>query len=230
MRHSNLHKTRNYLIEVPEQDELEADLERLGILLPGRGLAPGVARDLVQNDCCRRAFVRGAFMAGGFIADPRGDFHLEIAVSGEEFAHDLVELFSALGVSARLNRRRGAYAIYVKSFDDIICLLKAMGARRCALAVKNVRHMKSLKNDVNRRVNAELANQARSTGAAADQVQLISQAAASVARRPPPSPRCTTASSGFSPSWTRRSRPLQTTRPLPLARQGLPPADAPLRL
>ena len=115
-------------------------------------------------------------MAGGFIADPRGDFHLEIAVSGEEFAHDLVELFSALGVSARLNRRRGAYAIYVKSFDDIICLLKAMGARRCALAVKNVRHMKSLKNDVNRRVNAELANQARSTGAAADQVQLIAQA------------------------------------------------------
>ena len=176
VRHSNLHKTRNYLIEVPEQDELEADLERLGILLPGRGLAPGVARDLVQNDCCRRAFVRGAFMAGGFIADPRGDFHLEIAVSGEEFAHDLVELFSALGVSARLNRRRGAYAIYVKSFDDIICLLKAMGARRCALAVKNVRHMKSLKNDVNRRVNAELANQARSTGAAADQVQLIAQA------------------------------------------------------
>ena len=71
VRHSNLHKTRNYLIEVPEQDELEADLERLGILLPGRGLAPGVARDLVQNDCCRRAFVRGAFMAGGFIADPR---------------------------------------------------------------------------------------------------------------------------------------------------------------
>ena len=176
VRHSNLHKTRNYLIEVPEQDELEADLERLGILLPGRGLAPGVARDLVQNDCCRRAFVRGAFMAGGFIADPRGDFHLEIAVSGEEFAHDLVELFSALGVSARLNRRRGAYAIYVKSFDDIICLLKAMGARRCALAVKNVRHMKSLKNDVNRRVNAELANQARSTGAAADQVQLIARA------------------------------------------------------
>lgn len=176
VRHSNLHKTRNYLIEIPEQDELERDLVRLGILVPGQGLAPGVPEKLVARDCCKRAFVRGAFMAGGFIADPRGDFHLEIAVSGEELAQGIVALFSELGISARLNRRRGAYAIYIKSFDDIVRLLRAMGARRSALAVENVRRVKSLKNEVNRRVNAELANQARSTGAAADQMQLIAQA------------------------------------------------------
>jgi DNA-binding protein WhiA len=176
VRHSNLHKTRNYLIEIPEQDELERDLVRLGILVPGQGLAPGVPEKLVARDCCKRAFVRGAFMAGGFIADPRGDFHLEIAVSGEGLAQGIVALFSELGISARLNRRRGAYAIYIKSFDDIVRLLRAMGARRSALAVENVRRVKSLKNEVNRRVNAELANQARSTGAAADQMQLIAQA------------------------------------------------------
>ena len=51
-----------------------------------------------------------------------------------------------------------------------------MGARRSAQAVANVRRVKSLKNDVNRRVNAEIANQARSTGAAADQIQMIAQA------------------------------------------------------
>jgi DNA-binding protein WhiA len=176
VRHSNLHKTRNYLIEIPEQDELERDLVRLGILVPGQGLAPGVPEKLVARDCCKRAFVRGAFMAGGFIADPRGDFHLEIAVSGEGLAQGIVALFSELGISARLNRRRGAYAIYIKSFDDIVRLLRAMGARRSAMAVENVRRVKSLKNEVNRRVNAELANQARSTGAAADQMQLIAQA------------------------------------------------------
>jgi DNA-binding protein WhiA len=176
VRHSNLHKTRNYLIEIPEQDELERDLVRLGILVPGQGRAPGVPEKLVARDCCKRAFVRGAFMAGGFIADPRGDFHLEIAVSGEGLAQGIVALFSELGISARLNRRRGAYAIYIKSFDDIVRLLRAMGARRSALAVENVRRVKSLKNEVNRRVNAELANQARSTGAAADQMQLIAQA------------------------------------------------------
>ena len=176
VRHSNLHKVRNYLIEIPEQDELEQDLMRLGILVPGRGLATGVPAQLLERPCCRAAFVRGAFMAGGFVADPRGDFHLEIAVTGEQFAHDIVELVGGLGVQARLNRRRGAYAIYLKSFDDVVGLLKAMGAKRSARAIEGVRQVKSLKNDVNRRVNAELANQSRSTNAAGAQMELIDEA------------------------------------------------------
>ena len=173
VRRSNLHKTRNYLIEIPEQRGLEEALIRMGVLVLGQGLATGVAARVVQRPCCRASYLRGAFMAGGFIADPRGDFHLEIAVTGEEFADDVVELLDDEGVTARVNKRRGAYAIYLKSFDDIVRLLTIIGATRTALAVENVRVMKSVKNDVNRRVNAEIANQARSTGAAADQLALI---------------------------------------------------------
>ena len=173
VRRSNLHKTRNYLIEIPEQRGLEQALIRMGVLVLGQGLATGVAARVVARPCCRAAYLRGAFMAGGFIADPRGDFHLEIAVTGEEFAADLVELLDDEGVTARVNKRRGSYAIYLKSFDDIVRLLAIVGASRTALAVENVRVMKSVKNDVNRRVNAEIANQARSTGAAADQLELI---------------------------------------------------------
>ncbi len=176
VRHSNLHKTRNYLIEIPEQDELEEDLIRLGILVPGRGLATGAPTRLLERRCCRSAFVRGAFMAGGFVADPRGDFHLEIAVTGERFAHDIVELIGEWGIVARLNRRRGAYAIYLKSFDDVVRLLKAMGAQRSPRAIENVRHVKSLKNDVNRLVNAETANLSRTTRAAGNQMELITEA------------------------------------------------------
>ena len=173
VRRSVLHKTRNYLIEMPEQDELAEDLVELGILVPGRGLATGVPAALLGTLSARAAFVRGAFMAGGFIADPRGDFHLEIAVTGEDFARGLVALVDSFGVSARLNRRRGSYAIYLKSFDDVIALLRAMGAGRMARVVELARAKKSVKNDVNRRVNAEMANQARSTGAAAEQLELI---------------------------------------------------------
>ena len=176
VRRSVLHKTRNYLIEMPEQEGLAEDLVRLGILLPGRGLAPGVPSALVADAASREAFVRGAFMAGGFIADPRGEFHLEIAVTGEEFARALVALARALGASARLNRRRGAYAIYLKSYEDVTQLLRAMGARRMARVVEVARAKKSVKNDVNRRVNAEMANQARSTGAAVGQLALIDRA------------------------------------------------------
>ena len=176
VRHSNLHKTRNYLIEIPEQDELEADLVRLGILVPGRGLADGVPVRLLQRRCCRAAFVRGAFMAGGFVADPRGDFHLEIAVEGETFAQDIIKLISEFGVKARLNRRRGAYAIYLKSFDDVVKMLAGIGAVRSARAIAGVRHVKSLKNDVNRLVNAETANLRRTTHAAGTQMALIDDA------------------------------------------------------
>ena len=176
VRRSVLHKTRNYLIEIPEQEGLSDDLVRLGILLPGRGLAPGVPAALVAGAAAREAFVRGAFMAGGFIADPRGEFHLEIAVTGEEFARALSVLVSSLGAQARLNRRRGAYAIYLKSFEDVTQLLRAMGARRMARVVEVARAKKSVKNDVNRRVNAEMANQARSTGAAVGQLELIDRA------------------------------------------------------
>ncbi len=175
VRRSVLHKTRNYLIEIPEQDDLGEDLVDLGILVPGHGLATGLPKRLLATPSCRAAFVRGAFMAGGFIADPRGDFHLEIAVTGEDFASGLVDLIASFGVTARLNRRRGAYAIYLKSFDDIIALLKVMGAGRMARVVEVARAKKSVKNDVNRRVNAEMANQARSTGAAASQLELIDE-------------------------------------------------------
>ena len=180
VRRSVLHKTRNYLIEMPEQDELADALLALGILVPGHGLAAGVPGRLLGTREARCAFVRGAFMAGGFIADPRGDFHLEIAVTGEEFARGLVAVMGTLGVTARLNRRRGAFAIYLKSFEDIIALLRAMGAGRMARVVEVARAKKSVKNDVNRRVNAEMANQARSTGAAVAQLELIDRAEATL--------------------------------------------------
>lgn len=176
IRRSVLHKTRNYLIELAEQDGLEEALTELGILVPGQGLAAGIPRALLQKRCCREAFVRGAFMAGGFIADPRGDFHLELAVTGEDFANELAVLVGSLGVHARLNCRRGAYAIYLKSFDDIVTLLVAMGAARYAHTIEGVRAIKSVKNDVNRRVNAELANQNRAGDAADVQRALIDDA------------------------------------------------------
>lgn len=177
VRRSVQRKARNYLIEIPEQEKLHEYLVELGILIPTQGLASGVPANIVAHKTLACAFARGAFMAGGFVADPRGDFHLEIAVTGEVFAQDLANLVNSLGVNARLNHRRGSYAIYLKSFDEIRKLLKAMGAERSARAVEQFRQLKSVKSDVNRRVNAELANGRRSSRSAADQVHLIGRVA-----------------------------------------------------
>ena len=175
VRRSVLHKVRNYLIVLPDQPALEKALVLLGILDRSQALVPGVPAHLVSRDCCRVAYVRGALIAGGFIADPRGDFHLEIAVQGEEYAEALAGLVRDLGVPARVASRRHAHIVYVKSAEDIKRLLGIVGAERAVAAIDDIRQVKSVKNDVNRRVNAEIANQARSSGAATEQLELIAR-------------------------------------------------------
>ena len=176
VRKSVLHKVRNYLIALPDQPDLDKALVVLGVLDRGHGLVQGIPRHIVARPCCRRAYIRGALIAGGFVADPRGDFHLEIAVGSEEFARALADLIGELGVLARVNPRRGSFAVYIKSAEAIARLLEQVGARRSVEEIAEARAVKSVKNDVNRRVNAELANQGRSAGAAQHQMGLIARA------------------------------------------------------
>lgn len=166
VRKSVLHKVRNYLITLPDQPDLDKALVLLGILDRRGGLVAGVPRHIVARPCCRLAYIRGALIAGGFVADPRGDFHLEIAVQGEEYAKGLCDLLEQIGVHARVNARRGSYAVYIKSAEEIKRLLQLIGAKRSVAEIEEARAVKLVKNDVNRRVNAELANQTRSAGAA----------------------------------------------------------------
>lgn len=175
VRRSVLHKVRNYLIALPDQPGLDKALVLLGVLDRQGGLVQGVPRHVVARPCCRLSFIRGALIAGGFVADPRGDFHLEIAVQGEQFARDLARLMRQIDVNARVNRRRGAFAVYVKSAEDVRRLLDAVGAERSVRILEDARAMKLVKNDVNRKVNAELANQTRSAGAAQHQLELIAE-------------------------------------------------------
>lgn len=174
------HKKNNFLIEMPEQEALADALYEMGILEPGRGLSGGVPVRVLASDCCRRAFLRGVFMAGGFIADPRGDFHLEMTVTGEQFASDIASMLRSYGVRARLNRRRGAFAVYIKSYDDIERVLGVLGAKRSAHTVMRVKGIKSAKNATNRLVNADLANASRAADASYAQQELILRVAREV--------------------------------------------------
>ncbi len=175
VRKSVLHKVRNYLVTLPDQPGIDKALVLLGILDRQGGLVQGIPHHIVARKCCRMAYLRGALIAGGFVADPHGDFHLEIAVQGDSLAEALVELLSEIGITARVNRRRSACAVYIKSARDIERLLASVGGARCVARIEEARAVKSVKNDVNRRVNAELANQGRSAGASQHQLELIAE-------------------------------------------------------
>ena len=172
VRRSILHKTHNYLITVPPQVGLTDALRDMGIL-GDTGFEGGIRPELVESACCAGAYLRGAFLGGGYIADPRGAFHFELAGPSEELIASCLELMDAHGIRARYIRRHNMYAIYIKGIEQIIAFLAFVGAHQGALAIENARVIKSVRNDTNRRVNAEIANQVKATKASMRQIECI---------------------------------------------------------
>jgi len=172
IRRSVLHKTPNYLIEVPTQPSLEAALRDMGVLSDD-GLEMGIKPSLVEKQCCGAAYLRGAFLGSGFVSHPRGDFHFEITVESEALAQGLVGLLAQKGIKARVMSRRSSFMVYLKSGTAILEFLAYAGAHQGALAMENERVIKSVRNDVNRITNAEIANQAKSASASVDQIFAI---------------------------------------------------------
>ncbi|MDR1713464.1 MAG: DNA-binding protein WhiA [Coriobacteriales bacterium] len=171
-RRSVLHKTYNYLITVPAQIGLEEAVRDLGIISKS-GLELGVDPRLVRRTDSAAAYLRGAFLGGGFISNPTGDFHFELTCGHEALANGLVALLSRSNIPARSLKRRGSWVVYSKGAEPILDFLALVGAHKSMLAMENVRVTKSLRNDVNRRLNAEMANQAKAIDAAMEQVRNI---------------------------------------------------------
>ena len=171
-RRSVLHKTPNWLIEVRAQPGLQQALVQLGIL-GENGLERGIVPSIVRKRCCRAAYLRGLFLGSGYISDPRGDFPFEITVETKTFADAIVELLAESGIQAKVMARRNTYIVYLKSGSAISDFLALVGAHHNALQMETERVRKSVRNDVNRQVNAEIANQAKTAAASVEQVMVI---------------------------------------------------------
>ncbi len=171
-RRSVLHKTYSYLITIPNQSRLGAALGELG-LSGSEWLAGGIKVELVKRDCCAISYLRGAFLAAGFVADPQGDAHFEIDVRSELMARDIALLMHRFNLEAKAVSRRDSWTVYLKGSEPILDFLALVGAHKALLKTENVRVVKSMRNDVNRRVNAEIANQAKASEAALEQLAAI---------------------------------------------------------
>ena len=181
VRRSVLHKTRNYLISVPDQEGLEEALIEMGVLTSQLGLAREIPAALVPDEEAAFAYLRGAFLAGGFVSEPHtADAHMEIVAQTRSIADGIAFMCERVGIPARVGRRRGAFVIYHKSAEGIQEMLAALGAPRCALKMARVRAVRSARNDANRLVNAELANQKKAAAAAGSQTLLVEQVIAEV--------------------------------------------------
>ncbi|MGB9804650.1 DNA-binding protein WhiA, partial [Desulfofundulus sp.] len=133
----------------------------------------GIPRELVRRECCRRAYLRGAFLGGGSVNNPEGTYHLEIITGNAEHARALGRLMGEFGLEARVSVRKNWHVVYLKDSDQIVALLNVMGAHAALLDFENVRIYKDVRNQVNRLVNCETANLNKVVEAALRQVEDI---------------------------------------------------------
>lgn len=172
MRRNVLHKTPNYLIDVPMQHNLTVALKDLGIVSEN-GIEQGIKGDLVEKRCCTAAYLRGAFLGRGFVADPHGDFHFEMTASNAELAEGLSGLMQKSGTNAHVMRRRNDFIVYLKSGPAISDFLALVGAHSSMLKMEEVLVIKSVRNQVNRQTNADIANSQRTIDANTDQLRAM---------------------------------------------------------
>lgn len=125
------------------------------------------------NSCCKRAFIRGAFIAAGSISNPKKGYHLEIVVSTQAKADQLLDLIQAFGIEAKTILRKGKNVVYIKEGSQIVDLLNVMEAHKALMELENVRILKEMRNSINRQVNCEAANINKTVNAAAKQIEDI---------------------------------------------------------
>lgn len=128
---------------------------------------------ILEEDCCRVSFLRGAFMAGGSVTDPEKRYHLELATSHLRVSREVKHLMEEVGFAPKCVTRAGSHVLYFKQSDQIEDFLTTLGAPVCAMGIMEAKVEKDLRNGVNRRVNCETANLGKAVDAAQEQLAAI---------------------------------------------------------
>ena len=172
-RNAFLKKNRTYSVMIRNHEDAVRVLKAAKLVDEhgeiGENLS--VVRNLViQNPCCRRAFIRGAFLAAGSISDPEKFYHFEIACTSMEKAKQLQEVISTFSIDAKIVVRKKYYLVYIKEGSQIVELLGLMEAHVALMELENIRILKEMRNSVNRQVNCETANINKTVSAAVKQL------------------------------------------------------------
>ncbi|MGD6968415.1 DNA-binding protein WhiA [Rossellomorea vietnamensis] len=167
-----LKKNNVYIVRLNE--DTKEILEDLHILGEGFTIIHDISAQLVQKKCCRRSYLRGAFLAGGSVNNPEtSSYHLEIFSLYQEHNEALSELMNSFGLNSKTLERKKGFITYLKEAEKITEFLNVVGAHGALLRFEDVRIVRDMRNSVNRLVNCETANLNKTIGAALRQVENI---------------------------------------------------------
>ena len=128
---------------------------------------------LIQQSCCKRAYIRGAFLSSGSVSDPGKAYHFEIVCRTAAQSAQLQHAINSFDIDARIVPRKKNQVVYVKEGAHIVDLLNVMEAHTALMNLENVRIVKEMRNSVNRQVNCETANISKIVNAAVRQIEDI---------------------------------------------------------
>lgn len=158
-------------VYIDDKNIINAVFEKLGIT--GSAIKRRINFANFQGSCCFAAFIRGAFLSCGTITNPEKEYHLELSVSAKGLCEDLIKMFDEYDPVPKMTQRSGSYTIYFKNSTDIEDVLAIMGATENSLQFMGAKVFKDIRNTVNRKVNFENANLARTIAAASKQYDAI---------------------------------------------------------
>ena len=175
-RNAFLKKSRSYTLLVRDHENALRVLEAVKMVDAqgnvGENLS--VVRNLViQNACCKKAFIRGAFLAAGSLSDPEKFYHFELVCASLEKAVQLQNVIMTFDIDAKIVVRKKYYVVYIKEGSQIVELLGLMEAHVALMELENIRILKEMRNSVNRKVNCETANINKTVNAAVKQIEDI---------------------------------------------------------
>ena len=168
-RSRRLKKNNRYQVRVLPAPQVSIAMNELQLL----SMESDLKNPLLNKQCCKRAFLRGAFLGGGSISRPSSDYHLEMVTGNEDFAHSIIKVMHTFSMKAKLTDRKNDYIVYLKDGESITNFLRVIGAHNSMMELENVRVLKEMRNNVNRRVNCETANLGKVVKAAVRQVNCI---------------------------------------------------------
>ena len=168
-RSRRLKKNNRYQVRVLPAPQVNIAMTELQLL----SMESDLKNPLLTKQCCKRAFLRGAFLGGGSISRPSSDYHLEMVTGNEDFARSIIKVMHTFSMKAKLTDRKNDYIVYLKDGESITNFLRVIGAHNSMMEFEGVRVLKEMRNNVNRRVNCETANLGKVVKAAVRQVNCI---------------------------------------------------------
>ena len=161
------------VFQITDPEKISGIMESFGFSFQDT-LALHVNLPVVEDDCCKTAFLRGAFLAGGSVTDPEKGYHMELATTHQSVARQTYTLIREItGIEAKAAKRGGGQVLYLKNSDQVADFLAFLGASVAAMGIMEARLEKELNNKVNRRCNCDDANTSKVVEAAQEQITAI---------------------------------------------------------